>query len=489
MSEPKNNLMIPYGVSDFKVMRNEGLYYIDKTEYLAKLEARDRFVFFVRPRRFGKSLFTSMLQCYYDRREAANFEKLFGGLWLGAHPTPNRNRYMVLMLDFSEVNKGSSTSSLEDRFASYMSGKLRMMLEAYPDCFDADFVAEFKQAEVGLKFNLVMSRAKLRGIPTYLVIDEYDNFTNSLLRATGNEPYKTLTHGTGFYREWFKSFKGSFDRIFMTGVSPVTMDDLTSGFNIAANISQDAAFNAMLGFSETETLQLYRDFKGTGEFQEGDPERIVAGIKPWYDGYCFAKAKVGKESVFNSDMVLYHLKHLVAKGRPPENMVDVNIATDYDKLETIVDLQRQMGEPNVEDVLAQLRNDHRIHQNIRSSFDCEKMTENVVSLLYYHGLITNSGRTCGLDFYCIPNAIAAFEWIRLVYGIRGLDHDYVFDLEYSEPTAPESDLAAKADDGIEKLRRYASDRFVPELARGTRLHLILFQFKGTDLVRLEEIPL
>ena len=488
MSEPKNNLMIPYGVSDFKVIRNEGLYYVDKTEYLAKLEARDRFVFFVRPRRFGKSLFTSMLQCYYDRREAANFEKLFGGLWIGAHPTPNRNKYMVLALDFSQAGAVGGRS-LQECFDTYLSERFLSFVDDNPDVYGEEFRRELLDRNPLGRFLAVMARAKGRGVPLYLVIDEYDNFTNALIRSSGNEPYRTITHGTGFYREWFKKFKGNFDRIFMTGVSPVTMDDLTSGFNIAANISQDEDFNSMLGFSEAETLQLYRDFKGMGKFTDGDPARIVAGIKPWYDGYCFARESVGRESVFNSDMVLYHLKHFVAKGRPPENMVDVNISTDYDKLETIVDLQRQMGAPNVEDILEQLRNDYRIHQNIRSSFDCEKMTENAVSLLYYHGLITNSGRTCGLDFYCIPNAIAAFEWIRLVNGIRGLDHDYVFDLEYSEPTAPESDLAAKAADGIEKLRRYASDRFVPELARGTRLHLILFQFKGTDLIRLEEIPL
>ncbi|MCQ2394255.1 MAG: AAA family ATPase, partial [Kiritimatiellae bacterium] len=317
MSEPKNNLMIPYGISDFKRIRGEGYYYVDKTEYLAKLESRDSFVFFVRPRRFGKSLFISMMQCYYDRLEKADFEKYFAGLWIGAHPTANHNKYLVLMLDFSKID-GTGGNSLEEKFANYMDAALDNFVNRYAGEFPA---GTFDRLNRETKYQTITDAAKNAKLPLYLIIDEYDNFTNSLIRSSGNEPYRSITHRTGFYRAWFKIFKGSFDRIFMTGVSPVTMDDLTSGFNIAANISQDEDFNSMLGFSEQETLQMYRDFKATGKFTEGDPVKIVAGIKPWYDGYCFAKESVGRESVFNSDMVLYHLKHLVAKGRPPENMV------------------------------------------------------------------------------------------------------------------------------------------------------------------------
>ena len=303
---------IPYGISDFKTIRNEGLYYVDKTAYIDRLETAGRFIFFVRPRRFGKSLFVDMLRCYYDLNEKDNFESLFGGLAVGHEPTENRNRYMVLTLDFSQVGKGSEPT-LDGKFGSYLATHLDAFAERYPDVYDADFLARFRASNTGVKFDMVIQKAKARGVPLYLIIDEYDNFTNALIRSAGNEPYKTITHGTGFYREWFKLFKGNFDRIFMTGVSPVTMDDLTSGFNIATNISQDRRFNAMLGFSEVEVLQIYRDFKGAGEFLEGEPEAIVKSIKPWYDGYCFSKEKVGRESVFNSDMVLYHLKSMVRR--------------------------------------------------------------------------------------------------------------------------------------------------------------------------------
>ena len=577
----RTDLGIPYGVADFSIIRNEGLYYVDKTEYLAKMEARDRFVFFVRPRRFGKSLFLDMLRLYYDRNEAANFEKLFGGLWIGAHPTPNRNRYLTLSLDFSQAG-ATGGRPLQECFDEYLSARFDAFMRSYPDVFDPNFVNSVKGTGALGKFVSIIAECRAKNFPVYLIIDEYDNFTNALIRSAGSEPYKSITHGTGFYREWFKKFKGSVDRIFMTGVSPVTMDDLTSGFNIAANISQDAAFNAMLGFSEDETRQIYRDFKGVGAYQEGDPEAIVRSIKPWYDGYCFAKAKVGKESVFNSDMVLYHLKALVAEGVPPENMVDPNIATDYDKLETIVDLQRKAGAQDAEDVsplTEELAATGEIAFDLVPSFPADAIirTKNFRSLFHYYGILSMSERREGMTYFRIPNACIEkqlFNYLRDSYRrtrlpdwiawsklasamayrgewepflrrlaqdfaettpIRGsidgeiriqgymqaefghikfylakpemelargycdfclfpervyygdAKHSYIVELKYSKADADEADLAAKAADGIAKLHRYAEDPFVPELAKDTALHLILFQFKGTELIRLEEI--
>ena len=573
---------IPYGISDFKRIRNEGYYYVDKTGYLPKLEQAGSFVFLVRPRRFGKSLFLNMLKAYYDINEKANFDSLFGDLAIAKCPTPNRNKYLVLALDFSQVNKGDSSQSLEDRFASYVSERLIAMVEAYPECFNAGFAAGFEKIGVGAQFDRLLNWAKLRNFPLYLFIDEYDNFTNALIRSAGGDPYKSITHGVGFYREWFKLFKGNFDRIFMTGVSPVTMDDLTSGFNIARNISQDARFNAMLGFSEEEVLQVYRDFKGAGEFTEGEPEAIVKSIKPWYDGYCFASAKIGRESVFNSDMVLYHLQSLVGLGAPPENMVDRNISTDYAKLETIVDIQRQMGAENVEDVsplTEELAATGEISFELVESFPADRLVEpdNFRSLFHYYGVLSMAKRRKGMSFFRVPNACVEKQifnylrdsyrraakpdwsrWARLASafayrgewepflrrlaedyanltpvrgGISGelriqgymqaefghvsyylvkpemelsrgycdfclfpervyngdVRHSYIVELKYSGADASPDELAAKAEEGIAQLRRYAADPFVPKLAEGTELHLLLFQFKGTELVRCEEI--
>ena len=579
--EKRTDLKIPYGIADFKRIRNEGWYYVDKTRYLAQLEGRDSFVFFVRPRRFGKSLFISMMQCYYDRREKANFERLFGGLWLGAHPTENRNRYLVLALDFSQAGV-SGGKSLSESFESYLSERLLLFVDDYPDVFGREFRNEALQKDTEERFTAIVGRARSRGFPIYLIIDEYDNFTNTLIRSVGTEPYRSITHGTGFYRTWFKRFKGSVDRIFMTGVSPVTMDDLTSGFNIAANVSQDEDFNAMLGFTSEETLAIYRDFKGVGKYLSDEPEAIVKAIKPWYDGYCFSRDRLGEESVFNSDMVLYHLKSMVAKGRPPENMVDRNIATDYNKLETIVELQRQAGAQNVEDVnplTEELAATGEVPFELVESFPADAIIEpeNFRSLFHYYGILSMAERRKGMTYFRIPNACVErqlFAYLRDSYRrvklpdwigwsklasamaydgewepfLRRLAEDfanttpirgdisgeirlqgymqaefghiryylakpemelsrgycdfclfpervyngdvrdsYIVELKYSKPGASDAEIAAKAEEGIAQLRRYAADPTVPALAKDTRLHCILYQFKGTELIRLEEI--
>ena len=569
---------IPYGISDFKRIRNEGRYYVDKTGYVARLESAGDFIFFVRPRRFGKSLLVDMLRSYYDVNEKPAFEKLFGGLAVGKAPTANRNRYLVLLLDFSKVG-GMGGDGLAGKFANYLDAALDDFINRYRPRFPA---GTFDGVTPEKKYKVVTDAAKANGFPLYLFIDEYDNFTNSLIRSAGSDPYRTITHGTGFYREWFKLFKGSFDRIFMTGVSPVTLDDLTSGFNIATNISQDRRFNAMLGFSEDEVLRIYRDFKGAGEFRDGAPESVVKSIKPWYDGYCFSKVVVGKESVYNADMVLYHLKSMVLDGRPPENMVDANISTDYDKLETIVDLQRQAGAQNVEDVsplTEELAAKGEISFELVPNFPADAIIKpaNFRSLFHYYGILSMAELREGRVFYRVPNVCVekqVFNYLRDSYRresepdwlawddlahefayrgawepflrrlaedfagttpLRGsidgeirlqgymqaefghlphylaraelelcggfcdfllfpermyhgdIKHSYIIKLKHSKEDASDAELAAKREEGLAQLRRYASDPLVPQLAEGTQLHVILYQFRGKEILRLEEI--
>ena len=407
MAKKRTDLKIPYGVSDFRRLRREGYYYVDKTEHLAQMEARDSFIFFVRPRRFGKSLFISMMESYYDLNQKKYFKKLFGDLWIGKHPTENANRFMTLKLDFSKV--GGTGESLERAFEQHISDALESFVRRYPCCYDELFAAGFGDRCPDSKFASVVYRAKEKGIPLYLIIDEYDNFTNQMIRASGVTDYREITHGAGFYRNWFKKFKGEFDRIFMTGVSPVTLDDLTSGFNIATNLSLDACCNATLGFSTAEVVKMFSDFKGTGMFTRGDPAAIVESIKPWYDGYCFAKKKVGVECVFNSDMTLYYLKSLVETGEPPENMVDANIKTDYDKLKTISDLQRTVFKmeplealPMTEQTVAK----GGIQFPLVESFPAEAIVkpENFRSLFFYYGLLSMAGRKMGATVFAVPNA-------------------------------------------------------------------------------------
>ena len=415
MAKKRTDLKIPYGIMDFSRLRRDGYYYVDKTEYLAQMEARDSFIFFVRPRRFGKSLFISMLENYYDLNRKKDFSKLFGDLWIGKHPTENANRFMTLKLDFSKV--GGTGEALQESFEKHIATMLDEFVFRYSEHYDNAFKAAFPGKTAEEKIAAVTARNRTIGVPIYLIIDEYDNFTNQMIRSAGVTDYREITHGTGFYRNWFKKFKGDFDRIFMTGVSPVTMDDLTSGFNIATNLSLDAYCNATLGFSEAEVLKMYSDFKGTGRFTRGDPAVIVKSIKPWYDGYCFSEEKVREESVFNSDMTLYYLKSLVETGKPPKNMVDANIKTDYEKLRTISDLQRVVFKmeplealPMTEQAVAK----GGIQFPLVESFPAEAIIkpENFRSLFFYYGLLSMAGRRMGATVYAVPNACVE----KQIYG-------------------------------------------------------------------------
>ena len=437
MTDMERRLKIPYGLKDFKIIREEGYYYVDKTAYIRKMEARDRFVFFVRPRRMGKSLFVETLRRYYDVNEKANFRKLFGGLDIGENPTENANKYLVLALDFSLVDRGSGMA-LEERFERYLSTQFNAFLYAYAELFEPSFMERLLERNAVDKFNEIVARARLRGREIYLIIDEYDNFTNAMMRDEADPDYRSVTHGAGFYRNWFKAFKEGCSRIFMTGVSPVTMDDLTSGFNIAANLTQLPAYNAMAGFSEAEVVKMYSDFKGMGGFTEGDPAEIVKSIKPWYDGYCFSTAQIGKECVFNSDMALYYLKALVDDGQPPENMVDPNIKTDYEKLKIIADIQRrQCGGVSaasadassdgagsaVEGVLPvteQLAATGEISFDLVESFPADRISDlaNFHSLFHYYGIVSMQGRRRGQTVFKIPNVCVRrqlFDYLRDAY--------------------------------------------------------------------------
>jgi hypothetical protein len=577
MKGKRKDLKIPYGVSDFRTIRNEGLYYVDKTQYLAMMEARDRFIFFVRPRRFGKSLFISMMENYYDLNRKKEFKKLFGDLWIGKHQTENANRFMTLKLDFSKV--GGTGEALEKAFEEHIGKQLDDMVSRYPACFDAEFCASFAGQTPSAKILDIVGQARRTGIPLYLIIDEYDNFTNQMIRATGVGEYHDITHGSGFYRNWFKKFKGDFDRIFMTGVSPVTMDDLTSGFNIAANLTLDAASNATLGFTEEEVVAMYSDFKGTGKFTEGDPAEIVKSIKPWYDGYCFASDKIGVESVFNSDMTLYHLKHLVETGKPPKNMVDVNIRTDYEKLKTIADLQRtvlHIEGSNAVPVTEKLLLDGGIQFSLVESFPVEDIIKpiNFKSLFFYYGLLSMTAVNDFEPVFGIPNACVEkqmCDYLRNAYMPPGKDwsdweaaargfalrgewkpfmqmisdyyaesvpvrgslggefrlqgyhqaefghvkyflarpemelaggfsdfflfpdrarfpdvpHSYIIEFKYLKKGAKKAEMEAQRKEAVAQLKKYAKDKMVPTLAKGTTLHLIIVQYRGPKMANCE----
>ena len=395
---------IPYGVSDFRSVRDRDLYYVDKTMYLPILEGQSDTLIFIRPRRFGKSLFINMMRLYYDKLEAENFEKLFGDLYIGQHPTPLRNKYQVLYLDFSQI--GGGIDELYAQCDTYLSvcldGFVRKYADDYPDYFIDEY---FKDTNANTRLVHITRIAKELQIPLYLIIDEYDNFTNVVLNEQGEEMYHAITHADGFYRDLFKKFKGNFERIFLTGVSPVTLDDLTSGFNIGWNASTQPELDKMLGFSTTDVREMFTYYKSVGMLPaESDVEEMIEEMRPWYDNYCFAEECLSDGNrVFNCDMVLYYLRNYVNNGHAPKNMLDPNTKTDYSKLKKLIQLDRLDGDRK--GVLMQVIEEGQILADLHTSFSAMEMTDPEIfpSLLFYYGMLTIKGSRGSRLVLGIPN--------------------------------------------------------------------------------------
>ena len=381
---------IPYGVSDFVDIIERNQYYVDKTMYLPMIENEADSLFFIRPRRFGKSLLISMMRAYYDQRMAPRFEELFGNLWIGSHPTPEQGKYQVLYLDFSRI--GGTIDNLEQRFNEYCGMCIDFFIEnSYRDYYSQETIDKVRSVNYASgKLNAINIEARARGYKLYLIVDEYDNFTNVVLNEHGEKVYWALTHASGFYREVFKVFKGMFSRIFMTGVSPVTLDDLTSGFNIGWHISTKAAFNQMLGFSTEDVYAMIDYYKQTGKIRsDADADAIVADMKPWYDNYCFAENALRTQSrVFNCDMVMYYLRNYMSEGEPPKRMLDPNTKTDYSKMKKLLQLDRLDGDRK--GVLMTIAERGEILGNIEESFPAKALTDPdiFISLLFYYGMLT-----------------------------------------------------------------------------------------------------
>ena len=395
---------VPYGVSDFVTVRERNLYYVDKTMYLSLLEQQPDNLFYIRPRRFGKSLFISMLQAYYDKAMTDRFDSLFSGLWAHEHPTPLRGRYQMLYLDFSQV--GGDIDHLSTHFEEYCKVKLDGFMRKYQNEYPEVVVKVFFEIQtVSGKLALIRDNAGALRIPLYLIIDEYDNFTNIVLNEKGEEVYHAITHASGYYRDVFKKFKGMFERIFMTGVSPVTLDDLTSGFNIGWHLSMNPKFDKMLGFSTEDVRAMLLYYKEVGMLPaESDVEVMLTEMKPWYDNYCFAKECLKQDArVFNCDMVLYYIRQYMDSGHSPERMVDPNTKTDYNKLKKLLQLDRLDGDRR--GVIRRIVEEGQIITEVEESFPAKDLTNPNIfpSLLFYYGMLTIKGTYGSQLILCIPN--------------------------------------------------------------------------------------
>ena len=378
---------LPYGISDFRRIRRENYYLVDKSSFITKLEETASFLFLIRPRRFGKSLFLSMLRYYYDIAEKDNFQELFKGLWIAEHPTWNQGRFQVMHIDFSQI--GGTIDELTENFDGYMRMKFTNFARKYAAYYPKDYLDELnKYSSASDIMNYVHDAAKDQGCSLYLIVDEYDNFTNTVLNEKGENIYHAMTHASGFYRDVFKKFKGNYDRILMMGVSPVTLDDLTSGYNIATSITMDSRFNQMLGFSETEVREMIRYYQEAGVLQ-ADEEQLITEMKPWYDGYCFSDEVIYTDpKMFNCDMVTYYLNSFIQNGRAPKEMIDRNTSMDYAKLNNLVKLDQLDGDRK--GVLLEIAEKGSITGKVANSFPAAQLTdpEMFKSLLFYYGMLT-----------------------------------------------------------------------------------------------------
>lgn len=395
---------IPYGVSDFMDIIQRNQYYVDKTMYLPMLEDEADALFFIRPRRFGKSLFISMMQAYYDIGMRDRFQELFGNLWIGSHPTEYQGQFQILYLDFSKI--GGDITELKENFNTYCNDCIDNFIEKYQEYYPERVVEKVLKAETAArKLNLIGIASEKEKSPLYLIVDEYDNFTNVVLNEHGEKVYRALTHASGFYREIFKVFKGMFSRIFMTGVSPVTLDDLTSGFNIGWHISTKPSFNQMLGFSTEDVREMIEYYKTSGKIQaDYDTDTIIGNIKPWYDNYCFsADALLTQSKVFNCDMVLYYIRNYMENGKSPAQMIDPNTKTDYNKMKKLLQLDKLDG--NRKGILYQIAEEGEIVSTLATSFPASALTDpNIfISLLFYYGMLTIKGTRGDKMIFCIPN--------------------------------------------------------------------------------------
>jgi hypothetical protein len=398
---------IPYGTGDFEAVVANHEYYVDKTRYIPELE-NTRFVFLIRPRRFGKTLFLSMLQSYYDINKADRFEEFYRDTWILKNPTSERASYMILYFNFSVVSKNKD--EVQKSFNDYCIDQIDAFVERYaqylPESF-AEKVNARDSAHEKLRFmatGLVDQDAKI-----YLMIDEYDNFTNTLLAEYGPEEYEKISREEGYFKQFFTTLKGiasgsgsALARMFITGVSPVTMDDVTSGFNIGSNITTSPAFNEVLGFSEADVRAMMDYYQSVGVFQL-DKDQSLAVMKAWYDNYQFAE--FADRRVFNTDMVLYFMKEAYNNPRMIRDLIDENVRVDYGKLKHLVTVDNRLNDSFSE--LELLLANGYTSAVLKKSFPCEQLAvrDNFISLLFYFGLLTIEGPDRSETKFTVPNKV------------------------------------------------------------------------------------
>ena len=452
---------LPYGISNYEELINDNYYYVDKTMYIEKLEnLAEKRIMFLRPRKFGKTLFTSTLEYYYDIKAKDKFEKLYKATYIGKNPTALKNSYHILKFNFS----GIDTSTVEATIKGFKN-EVASSINVFAVRYDLDFfVNKDDDAENVLDnlfkaFYLQKSTEKI-----YVIIDEYDHFANELLGFHINE-FKELVSKNGKIRKWYEILKKGtetvVDRIFITGVAPITLDSLTSGFNICSDKTRNELLNEMLGFTKKELINLLEEQNILMEEQE----KLLPMLKENYDGYKFSL--LGKEKIYNSNMCLYFLNDYIQLKHIPERLVDMNIASDYSKLSKMLELCK--GDRKKE-ILEKTVSGEGIVTDIIDKFNpaTEFQNEEFASMLFYLGYLTIKGEKLGAPHLVIPNK--AMKEIYTSYFLKIIED--------------ETNLSINQDDYLKMLEETALEGRIDKIVE--MVHEYLNNLSNRDFQRFDE---
>ena len=400
---------IPYGMQNFEDVIKEDCYYVDKTSFIEQIEESNMYFLFIRPRRFGKTLTLSMLENYYDINKKDKFDEIFGKLYIGQNPTPEHSTYLIIRLNFAEVAAG--LDDYKDGLDNHCSLVFNFFCDIYAHILPAGTKAGLQQEPDAVsKLRFLCQKCQEVGKKIYLFIDEYDYFTNMILAHEEHlMRYRNQTHGEGYLRQFFNTIKGtagnSLGRVFVTGVSPVTMDDLTSGFNIGTNYSLSSDFNEMAGFTEEEVREML-DYYGSVLPFNHTTDELIKVMKPWYDNYCFAEERYGETTMYNSMMVLYFVDNYIDyEYQIPKKMVETNIRIDYDKLRMLIRHDKDFAHDA--SIIQQLVTQGFVIGTLNENFPAERINDpdNFLSLLFYFGMVTIDGTYKGETKFIIPNEV------------------------------------------------------------------------------------
>ena len=400
---------IPYGMQNFEDVIKEDCYYVDKTPFIEQIEESNKYFFFIRPRRFGKTLTLSMLENYYDINKKDKFDEIFGKLYIGQNPTPEHNTYLIIHLNFAEVAAG--LDDYKDGLDNHCSLVFNFFCDIYAHILPADTKEGMeKLTDAVSQLRFLCQKCQEVGKKIYLFIDEYDNFTNMILAHEEHlVRYRNQTHGEGYLRQFFNTIKGtagnSLGRVFVTGVTPVTMDNLTSGFNIGTNYSLSSDFNEMTGFTEEEVRKML-DYYGSVLPFNHTTDELIKVMKPWYDNYCFAEERYGETTMYNSMMVLYFVDNYIDyEYQITKKMVETNIRIDYDKLRMLIRHDKEFAHDA--SIIQQLVTQGFVIGTLNENFPAERINDpdNFLSLLFYFGMVTIDGTYKGETKFIIPNEV------------------------------------------------------------------------------------